>query len=214
LLILLLPSRGSEADEVGLAGPGAYRYELLYMQYFIMYDKIMTWGQISTDLRRLRRTRGMTLSRLARLARTSVATLSRYESGWNRFEINTLRKLATALGYRVEVVWHPLESGGARESESQLVRRLGRLFWDRRLERGDLQRHPRWIVDRVIQYGKVADILALSTSLGRKRFLGIVSDLRMPSPKVERFWRAMLRIEGVSCTKKPSRPQVAISWPV
>jgi transcriptional regulator with XRE-family HTH domain len=186
---------------------------LLDMKYLIIYDKIMMWAGVSADLHRLREKQRMTLSRLARLAGTSVATLSRYESGWNRFELTTLRKLATDLGYRLEVVWRPLEPEVPCESDTRLVHRLGRLFWDRRLERGDLRRYPKWIVGRVIQYGKVADIRALSTSLGRERFLGIVSDLRVPSPKVERFWEAMLRLEGVSCTKKPSRPQVAVSWP-
>jgi transcriptional regulator with XRE-family HTH domain len=173
----------------------------------------MSWSGISADLQRLRRTRKMPLSRLARIAGTSVATVSRYESGWSRFEFATLRKLATALGYRLEVVWRPLQQGEPCESEAQLVQLIGRLFWDRRLERGDVQRYSQWIVGRVIQYGKIADIRDLSTFLGRERFLGIVADLRMPSPKVERFWHAMLRCEGVSCTKKPSRPPVSISWP-
>jgi transcriptional regulator with XRE-family HTH domain len=174
----------------------------------------MTWGGVSADLRRLRKTRNMPLSRLARLAGTSVATVSRYESGWSRFELSTLRKLATALGYRLELKWRPLGQGGACKSEAQLGQRLSRLFWDRRLEQGDVRRYPRWIVGRVIQYGKIVDILGLSAFLGRERFLEIVSDLRMPSPKVERFWQAMLRLEGVSCAKKPSLPRVETSWPV
>jgi len=169
---------------------------------------------VSADLRRLRKTRRMPLSRLARLAGTSAATLSRYENGWNRFELATLRKLATALGYRLEIVWSPMEQQGVLETEAQLGQRLGRLFWDRRLRRGDVQQYPAWIVGRVIQYGKIADILALATYLGREQFLRILSDLRMPSPKSERFWRAILRLEGVSCTKRPSPPRVATSWPV
>jgi transcriptional regulator with XRE-family HTH domain len=173
----------------------------------------MTTSGVSSDLHRLRKMQGLSLSRLARLVGTSSATISRYESGWSRFELATLRKLATALGYRIELVWHPLWQSGACESEEQLKRQLGRLFWDRRLEPGDADRYPRWIVGRVLQYGKIADIRALCAFLGRERFIGIVSDLRMPSVKLERFWNAMLRLEGVSCTKKPSRPQVASSWP-
>lgn len=168
---------------------------------------------VSADLRRLRKTRRMSLSRLARLAGTSMSTLSRYESGWNRFELATLRKLATALGYRLEIQWRPLQQEGVAETEAQLGRRLGRLFWDRRLRQGDLRRYPEWIVGRVIQYGRIADILALSTYLGREAFLGIVSSLRMPSPKADRFWNTMLRLEGVSCTRRPSPTRVATSWP-
>jgi transcriptional regulator with XRE-family HTH domain len=156
----------------------------------------------------------MSLSRLARLAGSSVATVSRYENGWSRFELATLRKLATALGCRIEVTWHPLEEHEACESEAQLIDHLGRLFWDRRLEQGDLQRYPQWIVKRAIQYGKIADIRALSMFLGRRRFLEIVSDLRMPSAKLQSFWGAILRLEGVSCTKKRFHQPVANSWPV
>jgi len=173
----------------------------------------MTANGISSDLRRLRKMQGMPLSRLARLVGTSAATISRYESGWSRFELTTLRKLATALGCRIEITWRPLRQSGTCESEEQLIRQLGRLFWDRRLERGDADSYPRWIVGRVLQYGKIADIQALCAFLGRERFIGIISDLRMPSAKLERFWSAMLRLEGVSCTKKPSRPQASSSWP-
>ena len=147
------------------------------------------------------------------LAKEPGCEACRYESGWSRFELTTLRKLATALGYRIEIMWRPLRQSGTCESEEQLIRQLGRLFWDRRLERGDADSYPRWIVGRVLQYGKIADIQALCAFLGRERFIGIVSDHRMPSAKLERFWSAMLRLEGVSCTKKPSRPPVSISWP-
>lgn len=186
----------------------------LVKRLFIIYDKEMAASGLSSDLRHLRKMQGMPLSRLARLVGTSSATISRYESGWSRFELTTLRKLATALGYRIEITWRPLRQSGAWETEEQLIRKLGRLFWDRRLERGDVDRYPRWMVGRVIQYGKIADIQALCAFLGRERFIGIISDHRMPSAKLERFWNAMLRLEGVSCTKKPSRPQASISWPV
>ena len=153
-------------------------------------------------------------SRLARLAGTSVATASRYESGWSRFELATLRRLATALGYRMEITWHLLDGGVPCDSEADIVQRLARLFWDRALAPGDVEHYPRWVVGRVIQFGKVADIRAISMFLGRERFLTIVSDLRMPSVKMEKFWVGLLRLEGMPCTKKPSRPPAASYWPV
>jgi transcriptional regulator with XRE-family HTH domain len=173
----------------------------------------MTSGGISFDIRRMRKARGMSLKRLASLAGTSVPTMSRYESGWSRFELSTLRKLATALGCRLEISWQPLVNRKSLQTEAQLIDRLGRLFWDRRIEQGDTQRYPRWLVGRVIQYGKIEDIRALSSFLGRKRFLQIVSGLRMPTTKLERFWETMLRYEGMTCTKKPSPAQAASSWP-
>jgi hypothetical protein len=94
------------------------------------------------------------------------------------------------------------------------VQRLARLFWDRALEPGDMERYPRWVVGRVIQFGKIADIRAISSYLGRERFLTIVSHLRMPSVKMEKFWLSLLRLEGMQCTKKPSLPPAASYWPV
>ncbi len=173
----------------------------------------MAWSGISADLRRLRTNRKISLSRLALRVGTSAATVSRYENGWNRFEMATLRKLATALGYRIEVRWRPLEMHRAVKSEAELINLIGRLFWDRRLTQGDVRRYPRWIVERTIQYGKTADIRALSTFLGRERFLQIVSGLRLPSSRLQSFWSAMLRLEGVPCTKKRFLLPAGNSWP-
>jgi transcriptional regulator with XRE-family HTH domain len=173
----------------------------------------MDGASISADLRRLRQARGMSLSRLARLAGTSAATVSRYESGWSRFELATLRRLATALGYRLEIGWKTLDAEAPVDSAADLVQRLARLFWDHPLETEDLERYTQWVVARVIQYGKVADIRALSMFLGRERFLTIVSELRMPTAKMQGFWLPLIRREGMSCTKKLFRPQAASCWP-
>jgi len=56
---------------------------------------------VSAQLRRRRQERGVSLGRLARRANTSVATLSRCENGWTRFELQTLEKLAAALDCRL-----------------------------------------------------------------------------------------------------------------
>jgi transcriptional regulator with XRE-family HTH domain len=58
---------------------------------------------IGFQIRALRKERGWTLAELARRAGTSAPTLHRYESGWERFELATLRKLADALGVRLNV---------------------------------------------------------------------------------------------------------------
>ena len=64
---------------------------------------------IGQQIRRLRRGRAWTLAELARRAETSAPTLHRYENGWDRFELATLRKIATALGARLEVRLVPLD---------------------------------------------------------------------------------------------------------
>ena len=69
-----------------------------------MYDNTLSAPPppIGTQIRHLRRERGLTLSDLAQLANTSAPTMHRYESGWDRFELNTLRKIAAALGAALE----------------------------------------------------------------------------------------------------------------
>jgi len=168
---------------------------------------------ISAELKRLRLAKKLTTAEVARRAGTSAATLSRYENGWSRFEVYTLRKLATAMGLRLELSWRPLHARQSRESRSAVARRLGRLFWDRPLAKADLARFPDWVVGRVVQYGTLRDVRALAGALGKQRFLATVAGLRLPSPRLQAFWEAVLDLEGVQCTKKRSRPQAASSWP-
>ena len=58
---------------------------------------------VGVRIRSLRKARGWSLAELARRAGTSAPSLHRYESGWDRFELATLRKIASALGARLEV---------------------------------------------------------------------------------------------------------------
>lgn len=58
---------------------------------------------IGLQIRQLRKRRGMTLQQLADRAGTSASALHRYEAGWDRFEVATLRRIATALGAHLDV---------------------------------------------------------------------------------------------------------------
>ena len=150
---------------------------------------------------------------LARRAGTSAATVSRYENGWTRFELYTLRKLATALGVRLKLAWPSLYSRLPRTVQDELRKRLARLFWDRPLASRDLKQFPAWVVGRVIQYGTLGDVRSLVAAMGKEKFLAVVAGARLPSRRLEAFWKAVLALEGVSCTKNRSRPQAASSWP-
>ena len=92
----------------------------------------MRHEDLSRQLKRARQEAGLTLSQLARRAHTSVATLSRYENGWGRFEVYTLRKLATALGCRLRISLERTRQArdDAASSDAEAFRNLKRLFWD------------------------------------------------------------------------------------
>jgi transcriptional regulator with XRE-family HTH domain len=122
---------------------------------------------LGQQIRALRESRGWTLAELGRRAATSAPTLHRYESGWDAFELATLRKIAAALGARLEVrlVGAPAPAAPA-PTAAALVRLLAPLFWDRDLGVRDLSRHGEWVLKRVLQFGNRAQVVAA------RRFFG------------------------------------------
>ncbi len=177
-----------------------------------MYDNSMISTDISGLLREQRMKKGFSLSRLARLTNTSPATLSRYENGWQRFEIYTLRKIASALGCRLKVELEPLREEVVSNDET-VVDSLRRLFWDKPFELSDIELYPKWVVGRVLESGSVEDIHMLVNHMGRERFLDAVSQVKFSSRRTENFWREMLKKENVKCMKKCSRATAGNYWP-
>jgi transcriptional regulator with XRE-family HTH domain len=167
---------------------------------------------ISDQIRSRREEIGLTLAEVARRADTSPATLSRYEGGWTRFEVYTLRKLATALGCELVISLRPKAGAAARPSGSQVVRRLRRLFWDQRLAVEHLEANSLWVVERVSEFGDLDDIRLLVRFLGRERFLQHVAEARFSSEKTRVFWQKILDREGVPCTTRSFRDEAASFW--
>ena len=166
---------------------------------------------LSSALRHRRTDLGLTLAQVARRAGTSTPTLCRYESDWKRFEVPTLRKLAAALDCRLEVNLVPRETPHPVDPGSG-VDRLGRLFWDRKLVEDDLARYPRWVVGRVVEHGDLDDIRFLVGRLGTARFLELTGSVRYSSKRASRFWQSIRAMEGTTCTKKRSLPEVGWYW--
>ncbi|MCP4901821.1 MAG: helix-turn-helix domain-containing protein [bacterium] len=167
---------------------------------------------LSQQLRERRLDLGLSLRQLARRTDTSAATLSRYENGWTRFEVYTLRKLATALDCELDVKLVPKHRSESRPRIAEVARKIGRLFWDRPLESGHLEKNTLWVVERVLEYGNLDDIASLVGLLGREAFLHRVSEARFSSDRTRVFWEHVLRKEGMTCTRKFSRREVATSW--
>ncbi|MEI6219639.1 MAG: helix-turn-helix transcriptional regulator [bacterium] len=161
---------------------------------------------ISEQLKHRREELGLSLSEVARRAGTSPATLSRYENGWTRFETYTLRKLASALGCELQIqLMAGLAAATSCGSRGDATKRLSRLFWDHALTEADLDSHPVWVVERVIDYGSLADIRILQEAMGKAVFLQTVAGASRVSPRTLNFWRQILKQEGIQCTKKYSR---------
>lgn len=172
-------------------------------------------AEISQALRARRQQLGLSLSCLARRVGTSAATICRYEKGWDRFQLYTLRKLASALDCRLVIALQPLRPGGGqpnRQAAGAALKRLRRLFWDKSLSSADLRQYPEWVVRRVLELGNLADVRDLIGLLGREEVLRHAARLRFTSPKAERFWSGILEREGLGCTRRSSRTAAGISW--
>lgn len=98
-------------------------------------------------------------------------------------------------------------------SRDCVVQRIGRLFWDRPFVPAHLDEYPGWVVSRVIHYGDLDDVRGLAKIMGRRAFLETIAGLGTLSPKVAALWDAILKLEGIPCTRKRSLKRAAISWP-
>jgi len=171
----------------------------------------MLWN-LSRQIGARRKRLGLSLSQLARRVNTSPATLSRYENGWSRFEVSTLRKLATALDCDLVVKLQPRPRWVEQPTAEAVVRQIGRLFWDLDLSTSHLDEYPLWVVERVLEYGSLGDVRILTAFFGRETLLDLVSQARLSSDRTRVFWHNVLEREGVKCTRRFSREEAASSW--
>ena len=123
---------------------------------------------IGFQIRARRAERGWSLAELARRAGTSAPTLHRYESGWERFELATLRRLAAALGVQLNVSLGPVrrEKPESRTSREHLALLLRALFWDRPLQPQDIDEYPQWVLRRVLMFGDRVQVEASRRCFG------------------------------------------------
>jgi len=160
---------------------------------FIMYDK-NSFPLIGGQIRHLRTTQGMTLQQLADKAGTSVSALHRYETGWDRFEIATLRRIASALGGHLDVrlrVENHRNPDTLQDSDT-LVRLLTPLFWDKQLNPVDIEQHPYWVICRVLMYGDDRQVRACRRFFGDELIRTAICQ-RGVDDRTRGYWNMILR---------------------
>jgi len=149
---------------------------------------------VGQQIRRLRQARGWTLAELARRVGTSAPALHRYENGWDRFELETLRRIAAALGARLDirlVEGSQSEPVGRPRSTKSLVKLLAPLFWDRDLAEDDLDRHRDWALGRVLTLGNREQVAAARSHYGDDPIRRVV-ERRGVDPRTRNYWRLVL----------------------
>jgi len=155
---------------------------------------------VGEQLRDLRMRAGLTLSEVARRAGTSIPTMHRYESGWDRFSIQTLRNLAAALEADLQVRLIPrrlesdLQSQTAEHPEQpeELVPLIRGLFWERALRAEDPSRYPIWILVRVLNMGSLPQVRATVAFFGEDLLQEALGSRNL-DPRARRFWHTYLR---------------------
>lgn len=160
-----------------------------------MSDKILP-RPVGAQIRALRLAKGWTLQKLAERAGTSAPTIHRYEGGWDRFELGTLRKIAAALEARLLVQLVPIETTAHDpvSSDRELVELLSPLFWDKPLTASDLAQYPSWVLRRVLTSGNRAQAAAVRARYGDDAILAAARH-RSVDARTQRYWELMLRKE-------------------
>jgi len=158
-----------------------------------MYDNISPPPPIGAQIRDLRKDRGWSLEELARRAGTSAPTLHRYESGWDRFEISTLRRLSAALGASLEVRLRPREADwqDAMPTPETLMRLIEPLFWDAELQASDLTKHTAWILGRVLSFGNAKTVAAVRAFFGDEAIRDAIRH-RGVDARTRNYWNLIL----------------------
>ena len=156
-----------------------------------MFDN-KTYPQIGSEIRRLRQDRAWTLAELARRVGTSAPTLHRYESGWDQFRMDTLRKIAAALGASLEVRLVDRAPLTTPISARALVRRLAPLFWDARLSVELLDAHPEWVVGRVLTFGQPAQVAGAHQFFGDDAIRRAIRR-RDVDARTRNYWNVLLQ---------------------
>jgi transcriptional regulator with XRE-family HTH domain len=149
---------------------------------------------LGQQIRVLRERRGWTLAELARRAGTSGPTLHRYENGWDRFEVRTLRRIGAALDARLEVRFVPTASrplAVRRRPAKELAAALAPLFWDRPLREADLAAYEGWVLERVLTAGNREQVRAARTFFGDDA-VGRAAERRGVDRRTRNYWRLIL----------------------
>ncbi len=161
-----------------------------------MRDKMLQAADapVGLQIRRLREARGWTLSQLARSAGTSAPALHRYEGGWDRFEMTTLRRIASALHARLEVRLvpaHGRERPAKRHSRRSVAKIISPLFWDRDLAEQDLDRYGGWVISRVLVFGNREQVIAVRRYFGERAMIDALQR-RDVDARTRNYWKHVL----------------------
>ena len=163
----------------------------------IAYDNIPI--PIGTQIRSIRKERGLSLQELAQRAGTSAPTMHRYEGSWDGYTFSTLRNIAEALDADLEVRFLPRKhvdghrlTSSKRPTRRHLHEKVQNLFWDKKLTEADLGTHPVWVLKRVLMEGSLDHIQMAVAFYGLERVAEVLKGKGIDA-RTRSFWELVLR---------------------
>ncbi|HIE38203.1 MAG TPA: hypothetical protein EYH30_01215 [Anaerolineales bacterium] len=89
------------------------------------------------------------------------------------------------------------------------------LFWDTNFDRLRIPGHERYIIERVLEYGDVAEVRWMMQCFPREQIVETLRRSRGLSRKSARFWSLVLDVppEQMRCLTASSRQQPGRIWP-
>jgi len=163
----------------------------------IAYDNIPM--PIGTQIRSIRKERGLSLQELARRAGTSAPTMHRYEGGWNGYSFSTLRNIADALDADLDIRFTPRKQAAGHLLTSQrkpkpaeLFVKIQNLFWDKKITEDDLGTYPVWVLRRILIEGNLEQIKTAIAYYSLERVAEVIKGKGIDA-KTRSFWELVLR---------------------
>lgn len=154
---------------------------------------------IGSQIRSIRKARGLSLRELALKAGTSAPSMHRYEGGWDGYSFSTLRNIAEALDADLEIRFLPRKrisgdwlTSQRKPTRGYLYEKVTKLFWDRELAAEDLDIHPVWVLKRVLTAGTLEQVQLAVSYYGSERLTEVIQG-RGIDEKTRSFWEIVLQ---------------------
>lgn len=90
-----------------------------------------------------------------------------------------------------------------------------RYFWDINVETLDVAAHPRFVIERLLEYGDFPELKWLFREFSRDEIVDVIKRTRRLSRRRASAWANYfdIRRDEVLCLSKPSPSQPAAIWP-
>ncbi|MFN3527936.1 MAG: DUF6922 domain-containing protein [Candidatus Altarchaeaceae archaeon] len=80
-----------------------------------------------------------------------------------------------------------------KHQKSNLPEEFRKYFWDCEFEELSLEKYPKFIIERILQFGNINDIKWLLSKVNRDLFFEVATTSRRLDDKTKNFWKIYLK---------------------